>query len=363
MKLYHRLIYFLFLALIVALAVYSYVLIDPNLFVSSVRLENIREQFINFGYHQRETSSQIYIGLVVFTLGLHFYFLKHFKRFSIWAIVIPLSLLGIFSYSFLSHDLFNYMFDAKILTFYKQNPYLYKALDFPSDHWLRFMRWTHRNYPYGPSFLPITLIPSWLGLGKFFLSFFLFKGMFAGFYLWAVYCLNKMNRKWAVFFATNPLVIFEGLINAHNDLIALSLGIIGIYFLNKNKVLPRILFLLSAGIKYSTLPLLLLVKDKKSILNKIALVLFIGILVYLSFWQEIQPWYFLTILVLLPFYERFIQRASIFFSGLLFSYYPYVRFGEGSYANQIVLKHQVILIFFVFNVVYYFFSLFKESKK
>lgn len=363
MKLYHRSIYFLFWIVVIALTIYSYILIDPNLSISSARLENLREQILHFGYYEREISSYIYLGLVGLAFGFHYFFLKHIKRFSIWMIVVPLGLLGLFSYSFLSHDLFNYMFDAKILTFYKQNPYIHKALDFPSDPWLRFMRWTHRNYPYGPSFLPITLIPSWFGFGKFFLTLFLFKAMFLSFYLWAVYYLNKMNKAWAVFFATNPLIIFEGLITPHNDLIALALGIVGIYLLQKNKVAPRAFFLLSAGIKYSTAPLILLVKNKKSILNKIALLFLIGILIYLSFWQEIQPWYFLGIITFLPFYEKFIQRLSIFFAGLLFSYYPYIRFGEWNETSQVVLKHQIILVFFALNIVYYFFLLFKESKR
>lgn len=354
MKLYHRLILSAFWVFIVILTIYSFVLIDPNLFVSSARLENIREQILHFGYYQREISSYLYLGLVGLALGFHYFFLKHFKHFSVWTLVVPLGLLCLFSYSFLSHDLFNYMFDAKILTFYRQNPYLHKALDFPSDPWLRFMRWTHRNYPYGPSFLPITLIPSWLGVGKFFISYFLFKAMFLSFYLWAVYCLNKMNKAWAVFFATNPLIIFEGLITPHNDLIALSLGIVGIYLLKKNTIISRLFFLLSAGIKYSTVPLILLVKNKKSILNKIALLLLVGILIYLSFWQEIQPWYFLGLIVFLPIYEKLIQRLSLFFAGLLFSYYPYVRFGEGNEANQIISKHQIIVIFLVLNLFFLF---------
>ena len=58
-----------------------------------------------------------------------------------------------FSYVAFSYDLFNYIFDAKIITFYHQNPYFHKALDYPGDPMLSFMRWTHRVYPYGPIWL------------------------------------------------------------------------------------------------------------------------------------------------------------------------------------------------------------------
>ena len=39
--------------------------------------------------------------------------------------------------------------------------------------------------------------------------------------------LNKLNTKWAIFFATNPFVLIEGLTNAHNDFIAVGLAILG----------------------------------------------------------------------------------------------------------------------------------------
>ncbi|MFS8160257.1 MAG: hypothetical protein ACMG6E_08635, partial [Candidatus Roizmanbacteria bacterium] len=105
--------------------------------------------------------------------------------------------MGLFSivmYPLLSKDFFNYLFDAKILTFYHQNPYLHKALDYPLDPWLRFMNWTHRVYPYGPAFLPITLIPSFLSFGKLIINFALFKALFALAYIHSTYLLTKMDR-------------------------------------------------------------------------------------------------------------------------------------------------------------------------
>ncbi len=363
MKLYHTLLYASFWIILGLFAVYSYVLIDPNLSIGSLSIERIREQFLQFGYYQRETSSLIYVGFVCLAFAFHFYFVRHTKRYSILRLIIPLSLLGLFSYPFLSHDVFNYMFDAKIFTYYGQNPYLHKALDFPGDPWLRFMRWTHRSYTYGPTFLPLTLLPSWLGAGKFFLTLFLFKAMFLIFYLSSTYSLEKMNKKWAVLFATHPLVIFEGLVNAHNDLIAVSLAIAGVYLLQRRGVIGRIFLLLSAGIKYFTAPMLLLMKDKNSTWNKLAFLLFVALLVYLSFWQEIQAWYFLGLLIFLPFYKSFIQRLYLLFAGLLFSYYPYVRFGEWSASSQIVLKHEIIGAFFALNLLYLSFSYFKKPSR
>lgn len=340
--------YFVILALI---SVYSYSLIDPNLTLfNSALWEHFRNNMVYLGYYQRNTSSYIYIVFVILLFFFHLYFIKNYKNFSPLKLALRVGLILLFSYPFLSHDFFNYMFDAKIITVYGGNPYITKALDFPADPWLRFMQWTHRTYPYGPIFLPLTLIPSFLALGKFLLNFIFFKLFFFGFYLLGVYFLNKMNNKWAFFFATNPLVIVEGLINAHNDLIALSLAIGGIYYLQKKNWLGRIFLLASAGIKYLTTPLIFLSKDKKLLINKFAFAFLIGILIYFSFWQEIQPWYFLALFGLLPFFGNLITKLNIFFAGLLFSYYPYVAYDFWNNIENIKMKHFIILTFFVINL-------------
>jgi hypothetical protein len=312
----------------------------------------LREGFVNVGYYQRPLSSYIYLTLITLLFVLYLYILKRYKLYNPLLLAAIIALLTIFSYPFLSHDFFNYLFDAKILTFYHKNPYLHKPLDFPHDPWLRFMHWTHRSYPYGPGFLGLTLIPSFLGLGKFILNFILFKGFFALFYLSAVYCLNKMNKKWAMIFAVNPLIIVEGLISSHNDLLAVSLAIVGIYYLfKKEKVASRVFLLLSVGIKYITLPLILFSRSNK----KLNLALFFGLLVilgYVSHEMGIQPWYYMSLLIFIPFFDDLIMKLSIFFMGLLFSYYPYILIGEWDQLSNTTIKNQIIYISLILNILY-----------
>jgi len=244
------------------------------------------------------------------------------------------------------------MFDAKILTFYHQNPYLHRATDFANAHELRFMHWTHRTYPYGPTFLPLTLIPSALGFGKFSVSFLAFKIFFAIFYLLGVRALNKMNTQWAMFFATQPLVLIEGLMNNHNDLIAVSLGLIGIQLLwSKKEVFGRIFFLLSGGIKYVTLPLLLLQKSPNTIYTRTAFGVVVLLLLYLSFVQEVQPWYFLSLFAFIPYAFELMKRLQLFFFGLLLSYYPFVLYGTWGESQNVSLKHGVMTLFVMINLV------------
>jgi len=227
----------LYTSFLTFLATYSYVLVDPNFTLFNLPFwTTFRNAVVYFGYYQRGWSWFVYFVSVLILFGFHLYFLKKLKKYNPFKLAVLIGGLLVVSYPFLSHDFFNYLFDAKIVTLYFKNPYFYKALDFPADPWLRFMHWTHRTYPYGPIFLLITLIPSMLSFGKLVLSFLFFKITWFIFYLLSVFLLKKTNRKWAMIFATHPLIIIEGLVNNHNDLIGICLAVIGLYYLTKNKI-------------------------------------------------------------------------------------------------------------------------------
>lgn len=363
-------IIFIYSLLLIVLTIYSYALVDPNLTLLQHPLWIVfREKMVYFGYYQRELSSLVYISIIILLFVFHYYFTKNSQKISLSKILFLTSTILLLSYPFLSHDFFNYMFDAKIVTFYHQNPYFHKALDYPYDSWLRFMHWTHRTYPYGPTWLLLTLIPSFLSFGKFIVNFIFFKSMFIAFYIAAVYCLNKLNKKWALFFATNPLVLIEGLISSHNDLIGVSLAIMGIYYLLQQKnYRARLLLLFSGGVKYITLPLLFLRKIDSGqarmtsfwgfrrnvgrLQNHLVYISVISLLLYLTFSFEIQPWYFIVIFALLPVYEKLVYGLNIFFFGLLLSYYPYIRLGDWNSPDKIQLKHGIIGFFLIINILY-----------
>lgn len=357
---------YLYGILLLSLSLYSYASMDPNFtLVNSPYWTSFRETMVTFGYYHRGISWLLYLIAILLLFGFHFYFVKYHTKVRLIYIVIAVGVGLFFSYPFLSHDFFNYLFDAKIVTVYHQNPYLYKALDFPQDEWLRFMHWTHRTYPYGPVFLLLSLIPSSLGAGKLILNFFFFKLLYLFFFIIAIYSIQKMNKKWAIFFATQPLILIEGLVSLHNDFIALCLGVIGIYYLHEKKNLfGRILLILSGGIKYITIPFIFWLHKIRSI-NYAVIASIVIILGYLSFFYEVQPWYFLALFILLPWYERFLFQMHIFFAGLLFSYYPYIRLGGWDSFDKINLKHTIIVIFLIANILLFFANmlLFKQRRK
>ncbi|QQS44090.1 hypothetical protein IPM65_00590 [Candidatus Roizmanbacteria bacterium] len=340
-----KIIVVVFFLTIAGLAVYSFALIDPNLTLISHPLwVSFRDPLVHLGYNMRSTSANIYILLLIILFLSHLYFVKHYKKLHPFRLSVGIGLILLLSYPLFSHDLFNYIFDAKILTFYGKNPYQYMPGDFYQDEWLRFMHWTHRTYPYGPSFLVISLVPSFLAMGKFILNFIFFKALFVIGYILTVFYLEKLNNRWAVIFATHPLVLIEGVVNAHNDLISVTLAVIGIFYLWENRQLSsRFWLLMSAGIKYLTLPVVFLSKQNKAV-NIAALCLQIILLLYLNFFSQIQPWYFLPLFIFIPFFSKIIDRLQIFLFGLLVSYYPYIRYGGWDTVEKVQMKDTIIYI-------------------
>src|SRR3989344_1683064 len=163
------------------LLAYSFTQVDLSLTLSQLSIwQIIQRAFQQIGYFNRPLSTLIFLVIVGLLFALYSYTLfqvkkKKINRKYLFAIILGVSGVLFFSYNAFSYDLFNYIFDAKVFTFYFQNPYFHKAQDFPNDPMLSFMHWTHRVYPYGPVWLGITIPLSFFGINIFLLTFYLFK--------------------------------------------------------------------------------------------------------------------------------------------------------------------------------------------
>lgn len=142
----------------------------------------------------------------------------------------------------LSYDVFNYIFNAKMVLYYQADPHVMTALDFAHDDWLRFMHNTHTSAPYGQGWTTLSLLPYWLGDGKFTLTLYLFKvfsllsliGLAAIFY-WANRAQEgrvSKNSQWLILAVLiNPLLLIEVVGNTHNDLFMMIPAMIGMLIL------------------------------------------------------------------------------------------------------------------------------------
>ena len=345
-----------YLVAVVGLFLYSFTQIDLGLTLSEVSIWQTAEKFFkNIGYFQRPLSSFLFVGIVLFlfvfySLILHAVYKKKISKKTIWFLIIAVAILLTFSYNAFSYDIFNYIFDAKIVTYYHQNPYLYKALDFPGDPMLSFMHWTHRLYPYGPVWLGLT-IPLSVGLKFFLPTFFLFKALMSLSFLGTAFLIGKILKKASsenevfgiAFFALNPLVIMESLVSAHNDIVMMFFAMVGIYLLmNKKYIRSLILLFLSIGVKFASafiLPIYLLVyfleKKKKKVnwefLFSLITILMIIPVVLASYRTNFQPWYLLNLLPFAALVSRnyYILIPSIILSLFAtFEYLPFLYLGN-----------------------------------
>lgn len=352
-----KVIYISFSVSLIAFFLYSFTQIDLGLTFSRIGfLRSLVRSFQEIGYFQRPLSTQLYISfLIIFHLFYFFFlYLASQKKINIkkaWTLILTAAAVLVFSYNAYSYDLFNYMFDAKIITHYQQNPYLHKALDFPGDPMLSFMHWTHRVYPYGPVWLALTVPLSFIGFNFFLPTFFLFKLLMAGSFLGTAYYIGKILKKispvnevWGtIFFALNPLIIIESLVSAHLDIVMLFFAVWSLYQLTNKKYIPALILLaISIGIKFATaalLPVFLIIiflqlKNKKINWNLIffsSLILMTGTVIYATQRTNFQPWYLPEALFIAVFLSKnyivFLPSVIISFFALL-NYAPYLYLGN-----------------------------------
>lgn len=363
------------------LAIYSYSFVDLNLTISQNQtiLSFINEMQI-LGYYNRQLSTLIYILFILTAFSFFILNLFLINKNKLTAKFVFLStfinfLILILSYPFLSSDIFNYMFDAKIIVNYHLNPYTSKALDFPNDEWIRFMRWVHRYSPYGPLWLGFSTLPYILGFGKFVVTLLFFKIFIGIFHLINAILIYKIsqiiNKDKAVFitalYALNPLLLIEAASNAHNDVVLATTIILSIYFLTINKSkLSYLSIFVGVLIKYIpllNLPWLVLASLLKKEINlkkivyfnlitmSIFTILFSNFRISAPFISsgatqvQFQPWYLFWTLPLAALTGNFILVAiSITLSlGALFRYIPFIYFGDWSQPYTIEFMKAVTL--------------------
>jgi hypothetical protein len=351
------LLIFLYIPVSFFLLLYSFTQIDLGFNLANIPvLVTIQKAMQQIGYFNRPLSTFLYLALLAILYGYYAFFLSISKNKllsvkNFWIVLIFSSLILTASYNAFSYDLFNYIFDAKILSHYGLNPYSYRAMDFPGDPMLGFMHWTHRTYPYGPVWLALTAPLYFLGFSNFLPTQMLFKLLIGGSFLGSVYfigeILKKINSKNVLFgmvlFAFNPLVLIEATVSSHNDIVMMFFALASLYFLVSKKKIRSILFLvLSIGTKFATIFLLPVYiyhwyseRYKKAIswekFFAYCMMMLAVALVLVSLRTTFQPWYLFYLLPLAPFLsERRIIIAPVFILTLaaLLNYVPYLYIGN-----------------------------------
>ena len=340
--------------LVLGLFFYTFTQVDLNLTLSQLSIwQQVQKSLQYIGYFQRPLATLLFLVLVFAFFASYILILKlikskKFSKKQIWILVVLSALILGFSYNAFSYDIFNYIFDAKIITEYGMSPYDHRALDFPADPMLPFMRWINRVYPYGPVWLGFTVPLSFIGFQFFLPTFFLFKALMTLSYLGSCYAIykivektNKKNQLFSLaFFALNPFVLIESLVSAHNDIVMMALLLFSLLFLFKNNILSGTLFVASVGVKFATIFFLpsflwlLFSKDKEKNWEKaiiLGVVTMLIAIIVASLRTNFQPWYLLYVLPVasLISQKKLILIPSVISSFVvLFEYVPYLYTGN-----------------------------------
>lgn len=330
-----------------ALSWWSFALVDPNLtLLNQAWFVQWQTQRWMWGGNSVQVVQYYLVTLMLWVMsyaGVVYSWRRWPKLFSLQTSVFVLGIIGIILFigqNALSHDIFNYLFNAKMVWVYQGNPHQQVALDFPQDDWIRFMHNVHTPAPYGWLWTGLSLIPFSLSGGKFLLALLAMKlFMVVGlvWFLWALWRLihslypSESGWRWGLV-AFHPLLLIETILNGHNDvwMMAPVLTIISLvqqrkHFSFSGKLLILILWTFSIGIKFATLllaPLILywILGDSQKWWEK-ALAFFPSSWrlqqIVPTFWpelcsvllliplltprsQQFHPWYFIWILPFLP---------------------------------------------------------------
>lgn len=315
----HKII-FLYPFLLFLYSIYSFSQTTPNLVLSSNPLFwKFQQQMWQLGYHQRTWSATIFILLILALFGGYGLILRRARDLQFDAkqlvIMFCLSLAALLpSYPALSADVFNYVFNAKMVVEYQSNPHLKVATDFPKDPWLKYMHNIHTPAPYGYGWTGFSLVPYLFGGGYLQAELLIFRLFMAGSLvacLWLLTKIQKLSLLELSLLAFNPLVLIEIVGNIHNDLVMMAMALggyllvdIGLKSQRRSKVIfGGLLFGFSILIKYASILLILgwlawkltrrLTLTKWSVLSQL------GPLVTTRS-QRFLPWYLTWSLVFIP---------------------------------------------------------------
>ncbi|RRR72927.1 MAG: DUF2029 domain-containing protein [Candidatus Viridilinea halotolerans] len=185
-----------------------------------------------------------------------------------WTLILSIlgaGILNVMIYPVGAVDLFYYLTQIKLFAYYGENPYL-------TTFWPTY---AHDELTPLSSFLswPLVYGPAWLGLASLPIKFVGFDDlltMLLAYKLFSLYCL--LGCAWLIFkllgggapgwygayvFAANPLVLFEAVANAHNDILLTLILLVALLGLRHRHILALPAFALAALVKVFILPLAL----------------------------------------------------------------------------------------------------------
>lgn len=115
--------------------------------------------------------------------------------------------------------------------------------------------WSNQTIVYGPMWPLICKILSGMSMGNLTLALYIYKLFNLILHLintYLIYKIAKEKRVFALMYALNPLVLFDGIANVHNEMLVIFFILLALYFfVRKNNMILTVIFLaLATAVKY-----------------------------------------------------------------------------------------------------------------
>lgn len=374
--------------------VFSFALTAPNLtLLNWAPYTQFQAWMWSTLFNNRPLLTYVYAAVIAGVFGAYFLLTRQLSSQSVWTkksglqwavrfvlLVSP----ALLAANALSYDVFNYIFNAKMVAVYHANPHIQVALDFATDPWVRFMHNTHTPAPYGYGWTILSLLPYMMSGGKFLLAWFSFRLMslvsvgWLGAVLWtAIHHDTQRSPVTLALVFLNPLVVIEVIGNFHNDLWMMAPAVWSLVLIQPGapKTWTRIagslaLLVVSISIKLASLALVplwvvLLTSDwhfslpvfqhswrERSQLLKTwwpvlaSGLMFLPLLTARS--QQFHPWYLTWVLAWMPLFPRVnnkwltVWQAFIWTLSVtsLLRYLPYL--WQGNFTPEVVWHQKLI---------------------
>lgn len=335
---------FLYPFLFFLFAIYSYAHTDPNLIYSSQQIFLDFQQLMwSIGLENRLLSTGIYTALILGLFAVYLHLIHQIKQQKLTpnqinnTLIVSITIL-IFANPGLSHDIFNYIFNAKMVVVYHANPHVQTALEFTNDLWTRYMHNVHTPAPYGYGWTALSLLSYVVGFANLKLTLLTFKLLMVAFFALSARVLSMLQKNLNIsqktsklyLFLLNPLVLIETFANGHNDIVMMGLAVTSIFAnfkYQKTKqtswiILSILLMVLSVSIKFASIvllasliliPVFRKLKFNLSLGAVWALLMLLPLLTIRS--QQFLPWYLIWSLTFIPLIaETALSKILIIFS-------------------------------------------------
>lgn len=233
----------------------------------------------------------LFIGIFIALFTIYIYIIKNAKKIfqnnktmakyiiiicTIFTIILPMT----------STDIFYYIGTGWTEAKYKVNPYYTSIKDVIEyqisngqeiDEILQKTPqvWRGQTIVYGPLWPVICKILSGLSFGNASIALAIYKIFNLLLHILNCYVIYKLTKKKAfvLLYGLNPMILFNGLSNVHNDILSISLILIALYFFKKKKnvALTVVFTALATSVKYYAIlliPFLILYHYRKQKLLK-----------------------------------------------------------------------------------------------